>query len=383
MNKLIPYGHQYIDSADVKEVMNVLSSDWITQGPKVKQFEDALCKYTGVKYAVAVSSGTAALHLSMMALGIGKENKVITSPITFSASANCAIYVKARPLFIDIDDQTYHLDTGKLRDFLRIPSCRKQVKVIIPVHFMGTVADIAEIKNICDKYGIKVVEDAAHALGAKYKFKGSWVSVGSCIHSDAAIFSFHPIKHITTGEGGAVLTNSKKIYEKALRLRQHGIIKKRSRIQWSYDISEIGFNYRLTDFQCALGISQLKKINKIVSRRRELVSCYNEHFSKMKEIKLPYEKPGTFASYHLYVIRDRENKRNDLYNYLRRNGILSQVNYIPIHLLSYYKKNFGYRNGDFLVAEKYFKECLSLPLYFGLTDSQQKEVINRVKEFYK
>jgi len=381
--KYIPYGHQQIDSADIREVVKVLKSDWLTQGPKIKQFEDALCRYSGARYAVAVSSGTAALHLAMIALGIGKGDETITSPITFSASANCAVYVGATPRFVDIDDTTYHLDIAKLKDFLKIPSQRRRIKAIVPVHFMGTVIDVPEIKKICDKYGINIVEDAAHALGAEYKYGKKWLKVGSCRHSDITIFSFHPIKHITTGEGGAILTNKKDIYEAALRFRHHGICRIKNKPKWLYDIPKPGFNYRITDFQCALGISQMKKLNKMVKVRRQLVGSYNDVFSLVEEIRLPYEARDTKASYHLYVIRIPAARRNRLYDYLRGKGILTQVNYIPIHLLSYYQKKFGYKRGDFPVSEKYFKECLSLPLYVGLSKSGQAKIVSNIKRFFQ
>lgn len=382
-----PCSRQSIDDEDIKEVVKVLKSDWLTQGPKVNEFEDALCRYTGAKYAVVVSSGTAALHLSMIALGVSVGDKIITSPITFSASANCALYVGAKPQFIDIDDTAYHLDVGKFKDFLKVPSQRKKVKAVIPVHFMGTVINIAEIKKICNKYGITVVEDAAHALGARYRIKkrlnprSKWAKVGSCSHSDIAIFSFHPIKHITTGEGGAILTNDKRIYEKTRQLRHHGIVRKGK--GWPYDIMQPGFNYRITDFQCGLGISQLRKLDRMVKARRRLVRAYNDSLSKIKEVRLPYERKGTYASYHLYVIRVSQNRRNRLYNYLRKNNIFTQVNYIPVHLFSYYRKRFGYKLGNFPVAERYFKECLSLPLYVGLKDPDLLKVIDKTARFFK
>jgi len=391
--RIIPYSHQSIRSDDIKEVVKALKSDWITQGPKIREFEEALSKYTGAKYAIAVSSGTAALHLSMLALDVGKQDKLLTSPITFSASANCALYVGAKPEFIDIDDRAYHLDINRLESFLKVPSNRHGIKVVVPVHFMGTVIDIIKIKEICDKYGIKIVEDAAHALGAKYKFRNKWVKVGSCKHSDITIFSFHPIKHITTGEGGAILTNSKRIYESLLRLRHHGIIKglrptspllrKFSENYWFYDIPHFGFNYRITDFQCSLGISQLKKLDSLVQVRRNLVQVYNRSLSEIDQIKVPYERDGTYASYHLYVIRVPANKRNDLYNYLRENHIYTQVSYIPIHLLTYYQENFGYKDGDFPIAEKYFRECLSLPLYPDLSKTDHCRIISKVKRFFQ
>ncbi len=383
-NKYIPYGRQNISHQDITAVIDALKSDFITQGPKIEEFESALCKYTGAKYAVVVSSGTAALHLSMMALNIGKGDGIITSPITFSASANCALYVGARPLFIDIDDTTYHLDIEKLKDFLKVPSRRRKIKAVIPVHFMGTVMDIRELKKICDRYGIRIVEDAAHALGAKYKIsdKNEWIKVGSSRHSDIAVFSFHPIKHITTGEGGAILTNNKKIYKLALRLRHHGIVKKRQDF-WFYDMLQVGFNYRITDFQCALGISQLKKLDEMVRIRRDLVKRYNDNLSDIGEIMLPCERQKTYASYHLYVIRVPAAVRDELYYYLRRNNIYTQVNYIPAHLFTYYRKEFGYKPGDFPVAEKYSKECLSLPLYTMLTESEQLRVISKIKRFFK
>ena len=224
--KTVPYSHQYITDDDVRGVVRALRSDWLTQGPKIREFEEALAEYTGARYAVAVSSGTSALHLSMLALNVTEGDRVITSPITFSASANCALYVNARPSFVDIDDKTYHMDTERLKDFLKVPSQRRKVKAVVPVHFMGTVADIVEIKKVCAGYGIKVVEDAAHALGAEYRIRERWAKVGSSRHSDITIFSFHPVKHITTGEGGAILTNDRNIYKSALKLRHHGIVKK-------------------------------------------------------------------------------------------------------------------------------------------------------------
>jgi UDP-4-amino-4,6-dideoxy-N-acetyl-beta-L-altrosamine transaminase len=390
--KKIPYAHQEIDARDVEKVVGALRSDWLTQGPAVRNFEKALCRQTGARYAVAVANGTAALHLVMMAIEVGQGDRIITSPITFSASANCALYVGAKPGFVDIDDKTYHMDPRKLENLLRKPSGRRNVKAVIPVHFMGTVADIVKIKKMCDKYGIKVIEDAAHALGAKYKCRGKWIKVGSCAHSDAAIMSFHPIKHITTAEGGAILTNDKEIYERISRFRHHGIMKSRPKASrplrkfadqgWFYDIPEPGFNYRISDIQCALGSSQLKKLDKFVKKRRQLVRSYNEAYSDVKEIRIPREEKNSYGSYHLYVIRVPAPDRDRLYSYLKNNGILTQVNYIPVHMFSYYQKELGYRQGDFPVSEKYFEECLSLPLYTSLTEKGQASVIRGVRRFF-
>lgn len=391
--KAIPYSRQSIDKDDIKAATRALRSDWLTQGPMVRKLEEAVSRYTGARYCAVLSSGTAALHLSMMALGIGSGDRVITSPITFSASANCAVYVGARPGFIDIDDRTYHLDTERLDHFLKVRSNRKGLKAVVAVHFMGTVSDIKEIKRLCGRYGIKVIEDAAHALGAGYMSDNKWLKVGSCSHSDVAILSFHPIKHITSGEGGAVLTNDKAVYERVLKFRHHGIIKNYSGASgsmrkfrnegWFYDIPEVGFNYRITDFQCGLAVSQLKKLEDFVERRRQIASLYKSSFSDIGLIRLPHERKDTFASYHLYVIRVPGSKRGALYSYLRKKGISSQVNYIPVHLLDYYREHLGYGWGDFPAAERYFTECLSLPLYTSLSRTDQLRVIDAVRSFFK
>ena len=391
--RTIPYSRQSIDEDDIKAAVKALESDWLTQGPMVRKLEEAVSRYAGARYCAVLASGTAALHLSMMALGIGAGDKIVTSPITFSASANCALYVGARPSFVDIDDRTYHLDVEKLSRFLKARSNRKALKAVVAVHFMGTVSDIEGIRELCDRYGVRLIEDAAHALGARYRSGKGWLKVGSCSHSDATILSFHPIKHITSGEGGAVLTNDKALYERILRFRHHGIIKNYNRTSssmrkfrdegWFYDIPEIGFNYRITDFQSALAASQLGKLERFVERRRRIAALYNTSFSDIRRIRLPYEEKGTLASYHLYVIRVPAARRSALYSYLRKNGISSQVNYIPVHLLDYYQRRLGYGWGDFPAAERYFTECLSLPLYTSLTRADQLRVIDAVRGFFK
>ncbi len=390
--KTIPYGKHQLDQADIAAVVKTLKGDWLTQGPAVQKFEQALCKYTGAKYCVAVANGTVALHLSMLGLKVGKGDETISSPMTFAASANCALYVGATPRFVDMDAQTYHLDIEKLREFLESPSRRKKIKAVVLVHFMGTVAGVAEINRICGRYGIAVVEDAAHALGAKYREGNRWHSVGCSAHSKATILSFHPIKHITTGEGGAILSNDQKLYERFLRLRHHGIVRnysspgsllaQYSKEAWFYDIPEIGFNGRITDFQCALGAQQLKKLDAFVKRRRELVERYNRAFADLKQIQLPPERKESKGSYHLYPIRVPADQRGALYNFLKERKILAQVNYVPVHLLTAYQKAFGYHWGDFPAAEQYFTECLSLPMHAALKDQEHRYVVRAVRDFF-
>jgi UDP-4-amino-4,6-dideoxy-N-acetyl-beta-L-altrosamine transaminase len=327
--KKIPYGHQYIDTEDVREVAKVLKSDWLTQGPKIREFESSLCKYTGVKYAVVVSSGTAALHIACLTAGISPGDEVITSPITFVASANCVLYCGGKPVFADIEYDTVNIDPGEIEK-----NITKRTKAIIPVHFAGHPCDLEKVRDIAKKYNLTVIEDAAHALGAEYKgFK-----IGSCRYSDMTIFSFHPVKSITMGEGGAVLTNKKDLYEKLLMLRSHGITKDRATMKksdgpWYYEMQCLGFNYRATDFQCALGLSQLKKIDKFIEQRRRIAEIYKKELSKAKEIKLPVQSREVKSAWHLYPIRIDDSKvtRKGVFKYLLRNGIGVQVHYIPVH----------------------------------------------------
>ena len=282
----MPYGRQYIDSTDIKKVVNVLKSDWITQGPKVKEFENALCNYTGAKYAVVVSSGTAALHIACLAAGIKEGDEVITSRITFAASANCILYCKGKPVFADIQEDTVNIAPEEIKKKIT-----KKTKAIIPVHFAGHPCELDTISAIARNYKLLMIEDAAHALGASYKGK----KIGCCKHSDMATLSFHPIKSITTGEGGAVLTNRKDLYERLRIFKNHGITKDRSIMHsldgpWYYEMQELGYNYRITDFQCVLGISQLKKIDQFIQKRREIVQRYNEAFMDVEKIITPTEK---------------------------------------------------------------------------------------------
>jgi perosamine synthetase len=375
--KFIPYGKHYIDDEDIAEVVKVLKSDWITQGPKIEEFENALCNYTGARYAVAVSSGTAALHIACLAAGIGKGDEVITSPITFVASANCILYCGGKPVFADIASDTINIDPSEVEK-----KVNKNTKAIIPVHFAGHPCELEKIGLIAKKHNLMVIEDAAHALGAEYK--GS--KIGACKYSDMSIFSFHPVKHITTGEGGAVLTNSKDLYEKLLLFRSHGITKDKNKLNnsdgpWYYEMQELGFNYRLTDLQCALGISQLKKLRSFLNRRREIVNLYNSELSGIEEIESPVEREYVKSAWHIYYIRLKDYKnRQSLFKKLREAGIGVQVHYIPVHLQPYYKENFGYNGGDYPKAERYYNSTITLPLYPNIKDDDIKYVIEKLKK---
>jgi UDP-4-amino-4,6-dideoxy-N-acetyl-beta-L-altrosamine transaminase len=382
---MIPYSRQKIDEDDIQAVNNVLRSDWITQGPKIAEFEKRVASYCGSKYAVAVSSGTAGLHLACLAAGISSGDEIITSPITFVASANCALYVGARPVFADIRPDAYHIDVKELKKKIT-----KKTKAIIPVDFAGHPCDMDAINQIAKDNGLVVIEDAAHSLGAKYKGR----RVGT--FADMTIFSFHPVKHITTGEGGMIVTDNKEYYEKLLLLRSHGITRDSSRFTscdsrstaaWYYEMQNLGFNYRITDFQCALGISQMDKLDSFVQRRREIAAEYDRAFQESEEIIKPSELAGCRSSYHLYPIQFKTLNRNEVFTALRAKGIGVNVHYIPVHLQPYYRKTFGYRTGDFPVAELYFNSCISLPVHQGMTDDEISYVIDSfflvVKEMNK
>ena len=376
--KLIPHGHQCVDKNDIKEVVKVLKSDWITQGPKVKEFEDALCKYTGAEYTVAVSSGTAALHLSCLAAGISNGDEVITSPITFVASANCILYCGGKPVFADVQENTGNIDPLKIKK-----NITKKTKAIIPVHLAGHPCDLEEIHEIAKENNLIVIEDASHALGAEYKRS----KIGSCKYSAVTTLSFHPVKHMTTGEGGAILTNRKDIYEKLLILRNHGITKDSIKFQrndgpWYYEMQELGFNYRITDFQCALGISQLKKIEKFLGIRREIVNIYNKELSEISKIVLPIEKSYIKSSWHIYCMRVKgKEERKNMFDELRSKNIGVQVHYIPVYRQAYYQKHFKYDKNDFPKAEKYYNTEITLPIHPSLTKKDLYYVINNIKSF--
>lgn len=377
-NSIIPYGRQSIREEDIQAVVEVLRSDLITQGPVSVQFEKAIADYCGARYAVAVSNGTAALHLAAMAARFGFGDELITSPMTFVASSNCALYCGAVPVFADIDAKTYCIDVEHIR--LKINAATRG---IIPVHFAGQPCRMAEISALAKEHSLTVIEDAAHAIGAEYDVDGKTFKVGSCAHSDMTIFSFHPVKHITCGEGGAITTNNPELYAKLQRLRAHGITKNPDEMEidggpWYYEMHELGYNFRITDFQCALGMSQLKKLDNFVARRRDIVAAYNLAFGAESELITPFEGVDVRSSYHLYVVQFRTLDRLTVFNALREKGIGVNVHYIPVHMQPYYRKNLGYKSGDYHEAETYYSRVVTLPVYPDMTDEMVDRVIMSV-----
>lgn len=367
----IQYGRQSIDEDDIQAVVDVLRGDFLTTGPTVKEFERVVCEYTGAKYAVAIANGTAALHAACFAAGIGEGDEVITTSITFAASANCVLYCGGTPVFADINPITYNIDPEDIRRKIT-----DKTKAIIPVHFTGQPCEMDEIHAIAKEYGLVVIEDAAHALGADYKGK----KIGSM--SDMTTFSFHPVKHITTGEGGMIMTNDEKLYESLVLFRSHGITRNEDLMTkneggWYYEQLDLGFNYRITDIQCALGISQLKKLDDFVERRRELVKRYNEAFANVEGIICPQQADGCNNSWHLYVVQVKN--RKEVYDKLREAGIFANVHYIPVYKHPYYQRH-GYEGVCCKNAEELYAHMFSLPLYPGMTDEEQSYVIDRLKE---
>lgn len=388
---MIPYGRHSIDEDDIQAVAEVLRHGALTQGPKIAEFERTVTEWTGARYAVAVSSGTAALHLAGLAAGIGPGDQVITTPNTFVASANCALYIGAQPQFADIDPETLNLDA---RALARKCEELKTVKAILPVHFAGLPCDMSAIREIAAASRAVVIEDASHALGAVYA-DGS--RVGNCRYADMTVFSFHPVKIIAAGEGGMVTTNNEEFYRRLLRLRSHGINKgddpflipenaAREGVanRWYYEMQELGYNYRLTDLQSALAVSQMRKLPAFLKRRRELADEYDRVFQRHAQIGPTQTHGRNASSHHLYVVRipfDRlKISRGQLMQQLFEAGIITQVHYIPVSLHPYYRDR-GYRVGDTPQAERYYREALSLPLYVGLTRDQQQSVVETLQRF--
>jgi UDP-4-amino-4,6-dideoxy-N-acetyl-beta-L-altrosamine transaminase len=379
---MIPYGRQHITDEDINAVVNALKSDFLTQGPEIATFEKAFADYIGCKYAVAVSNGTAALHLCAMALDVNKNSRVITSPITFAASANCVRYCDGEIHFADIDPKTYLLDITKVRALLE-QHPKGYFQGIIPVDFAGNAVNLEEFRKLADEFGCWIIEDACHAPGGFFTdSKGNKQHCGNSQFADLAIFSFHPVKHIACGEGGMVTTNDEKLYNKLLKLRTHGITKDPSLMHkndggWYYEMQELGYNYRITDFQAALGTSQLKRADEGLKRRREIAKNYNQAFKSNSNIK---GQSGVIEghAYHLYIIEVE--KRKELYDFLKSKDIFCQVHYIPVHTLPYYE-SLGWKHGDFKDSENYYKACLSLPMYPTLADEQQAFVIEQINSF--
>jgi UDP-4-amino-4,6-dideoxy-N-acetyl-beta-L-altrosamine transaminase len=380
----IPYGKQDINQQDIDAVIDALKGEFLTQGPKIQEFEQEFAKYVGSKYAIALSNGTAALHLCALALGVKSGQKVITTPITFAASANCIRYCGGEVVFADIDPTTYTLDISQVRSLLE-KSPIGTYAGIIPVDFSGYPVDLESFRELADEYGLWIIEDACHAPGAYFTDKNNEIQkCGNGNYADLAIFSFHPVKHIAAGEGGMITTNNKALYEKLMMLRTHGITKNPELLEenhggWYYEMQELGYNYRLTDFQAALGMSQLSRADVGLEKRIEIAAKYDEAF-KGTGIHKQIRRDGYQNAFHLYVI-EVENRKG-LYDFLRQNNIYTQVHYIPVHLMPYYK-SLGSKKGDFGVAEEYYDKCLSLPMYPTLTEEEQDFVIQKILEFIK
>ncbi len=390
MNYSIPYGKQHITKEDTDAVIEALRSDFLTQGPTVAEFEKNFATYIGSKYAIAVSNGTAALHLSALALDVNNNTKVITTPITFAASANCILYCGGHIDFADIDPATGTMDIKHVREML-MAKPKGYYQGVIPVDFAGYPVNLEEYRNLADEFELWIIEDACHAPGGYFTdSKKIQQHCGNGKFADTSIFSFHPVKHIATGEGGMITTNNEKLYTKLLKLRTHGITKDPLQLQqndggWYYEMQELGFNYRIPDILCALGLSQLKKADERLAKRKLIANKYDEAF-KGNEFIQPLTQVQTLEAnklshaYHLYIIRTRE--RLKLYNYLKENNIFPQVHYIPIYQMPYYRKH-GYQDVCCPQAELYYSECLSLPMYPTLADSEQDFVIDTINKFTK
>jgi UDP-4-amino-4,6-dideoxy-N-acetyl-beta-L-altrosamine transaminase len=397
--KPIPYGKQNITDEDVKAVVEVLRSDFLTQGPKVKEFEEAFAAYIGCKFAVAVANGTGALHLAALALGVKPGDKVITPPITFAASSNCIRYCGGDVVFSDIENESFLIDITRVRELLR-KSPKGTYKGIVAVDFAGLPVDLQKLREVADEFGLWILEDACHAPGGFFTDRsGIKQYCGNGVYADAAIFSFHPVKHIATGEGGMITTNNQKLYDKLMLLRTHGITRDSQRFQnsiefarggtsaetypaWYMEMQELGFNYRLTDFQCALGISQLARADDGLKRRKQIAMRYDEAFKNIPAIRTQKNSgpEKVLNAYHLYLIL--VDRRVELYEHLRAHNIFAQVHYIPTHLMPYYRQS-GWKEVDLPVAEEFYKKCLSLPMYPTLTDEEQEYVIDKISRFLK
>lgn len=383
---MIPYGRQEITEEDIVEVEKILRSDFLTQGPTVPKFEKTVASYCGAQHAVAVNSATSALHIACLALNLGPGDWLWTSPNTFVASANCGRYCGANIDFVDINPKTYNMSVEALSEKLfKADKHGKLPKIVVLVHFAGQPCDMLAIHKLSKKYGFKIIEDASHAIGASY----DKIKVGSCVHSDITVFSFHPVKIITTAEGGLALTNNKEIADKMGRLRAHGVINDKKKFEkrdkneiWNYQQIELGFNYRMNDIQAALGLNQMKRLDKYVKRRQKIANHYNNELSNLS-LTIPYQLPNVYSSYHLYPILIKANSglgsQMQVYAKLRKNDILVNLHYIPVHRHPYYE-NLGFKKGDFPNAEQLHKQLISIPIYPAIKDIQLEHVISTLKK---
>jgi UDP-4-amino-4,6-dideoxy-N-acetyl-beta-L-altrosamine transaminase len=380
--KTIPYGKQSIDKSDIDAVVAVLKSSHLTQGPAIKKFEYELASYTGARYTIALNSGTAALHAAYFALGLDKNDEFITSPMTFAATSNAGLYLRAKPIFVDIEPDTGNIDVSKIEKLIT-----KKTKLIVPIHYSGYPADLESIDWLAKKFKLHVVEDGCHALGAKFQKE----KIGNCKYSDMTIFSFHPVKHITTGEGGAITTNNKKFYEKLTMFRTHGIIKDRNNLinkneaNWYYEMQSLGYNYRLTDIQAALGMSQLKKIDQFITKRRIIAGLYDNAFKKNAYFNVIKESKDTQAAYHLYPILLKDtykNKKKKIFDTFRKRGIGVQVHYIPVYLHPYYHQ-IGFKKGLCPIAEDFYEREISIPMYYSLKRNEINFIIKTVMDVFE
>jgi UDP-4-amino-4,6-dideoxy-N-acetyl-beta-L-altrosamine transaminase len=386
MTDVIPYGRQNINQADIDAVIEVLQSDFLTQGPIVPAFEKSVANYCGVQYAVSVNSATSALHIACLSLGVGKGDIVWTTPITFVASANCALYCGATVDFIDINPRTYNMSADCLAEKLSIAEKRgKLPKVVIPVHLCGQPCDMEAIHALSQQYGFKIIEDASHAIGGRYKGE----HIGNCRYSDITVFSFHPVKIITSGEGGMALTNDIKLAKRMRLLRSHGITSdiaemhsRPSEELWNYQQIDLGFNYRMTDIHAALGLSQMKRLDEFVAKRHEIAQRYDELLSSLPLVT-PWQHPDSYSSYHLYVIRLKSGEMNKtnrrVYNAMHAAGILVNLHYIPVYCQPFYEK-MGFRSGYCPQAEQYYIDAISIPMYPSLIDVQQDLVVSEIRK---
>jgi len=382
---MIPYGRQDINQQDINAVVDVLQSDFLTQGPMVPAFEKSIMDACNAKYAVAVNSATSALHIACIALGLGKGDWLWTTPNTFVASANCGLYCGAQVDFVDIDSRTYNMCAEELEKKLIIANKQNKLpKIVIPVHFSGQPCDMAAIYALSQKYGFKIIEDASHAIGGKYKGE----PIGNCRYSDITVFSFHPVKIVTTAEGGMAVTNDPKLAEQLNLLRSHGITRDNSLMTkpadgpWYYQQIELGYNYRMTDMQAALGVSQMQRLDEYVTKRHELAERYNEMLKDLP-ITLPWQSEDSYSGLHLYVIRlqlDKISKTHlEVFNGMREAGILVNLHYISVHLQPYYQE-MGFKEGQFPEAEQYYKEAISLPMFPTITEEQQHLVVSTLNK---